>query len=93
MTFALDSEAALFRSNSTCTRFLSAFARIYGYNYLRNLILPLVTTMTSLPSGQSYDLDPTKANIQDVAQNQKNLELVALSFLEIIGASVPTFPP
>ncbi|KAI0089247.1 hypothetical protein BDY19DRAFT_1089227 [Irpex rosettiformis] len=87
-----ENEASLFRSNSTCTRFLSAFARIYGYNYLRNLIIPLVKTMTSLPSGHSYDLDPTKAVIHDAAQNQKDLEFVASSFLEIISASIPALP-
>ncbi|KAJ3551785.1 hypothetical protein NM688_g4509 [Phlebia brevispora] len=87
-----ESETALFRSNSTCTRFLSAFARIYGYSYLRDLIVPLIKTMSSLPPGHSYDLDPTKAPNQDYAQNQKDLEFVAGSFLEIITASVPAFP-
>ena len=88
----IENDVSLFRSNSTCTRFLSAFARIYGYNYLRNLIIPLVKTMTALPPGHSYDLDPTKAVIHDAVQNQKNLEFVASSFLEIISASIPTLP-
>lgn len=74
------------------TRFLSAFAKLYGYNYLRNLIRPLVTTMTSLPEGQTYDLDPSKVGEQQVAINQKAVELVASSFLEIITSSVPVFP-
>ncbi|KAI0340881.1 hypothetical protein BDW22DRAFT_1485833 [Trametopsis cervina] len=87
-----ENEAALFRSNSTCTRFLSAFARIYGYNYLRKLIIPLVKTMSSLPPGHSYDLDPAKGPIENPAQNQRDLELVAASFLEIISASTPAFP-
>ncbi|KAI0686496.1 hypothetical protein BC835DRAFT_1523052 [Cytidiella melzeri] len=87
-----ENEAALFRSNSTCTRFLSAFARIYGYNYLRNLIIPLVKTMTSLPPGHSYDLDPTKAVIENAAQNQRHLEFVASKFLEIITSSIPALP-
>lgn len=92
LTNVADSDAALFRSNSTCTRFLSAFARIYGYNYLRNLIIPLVKTMSSLPPGHSYDLDPTKAVILDANQNQRDLEVVASSFLVIITASIPAFP-
>ena len=48
--------------------------------------------MTTLPPGHSYDLDPTKAINQDFAQNQKDLEFVAASFLEIVTASVPAFP-
>ena len=88
----VDSDTALFRSNSTCTRFLSAFAKIYGYSYLRDLIVPLIKTMTALPPGHCYDLDPTKAPNQDFAQNQKDLEFVAASFLEIVTASVPAFP-
>lgn len=89
----IENEAHLFRSNSTCTRLLSAFARIHGYNYLRDLIQPLVKTMVSLPAGHGYEVDPNKAGNQDVVQNQKNVELVAHSFLEIIASSLPALPP
>ncbi|KAG2156346.1 hypothetical protein DEU56DRAFT_231415 [Suillus clintonianus] len=87
------SEVDLFRGNSTCTRFLSAFARIHGYNYLRGLIVPLIKTMTSMPAGHAYDLDPAKAGRDKLEQNQRNVELVALSFLDIISSSVPALPP
>ncbi|KAG2060194.1 hypothetical protein BDR06DRAFT_948277 [Suillus hirtellus] len=87
------SEVDLFRGNSTCTRFLSAFARIHGYNYLRGLIVPLIKTMTSMPAGHAYDLDPAKANRDKLEQNRRNVELVALSFLDIITSSVPALPP
>ncbi|KAL0070247.1 Ras GTPase activating protein ira2 [Marasmius tenuissimus] len=87
-----ENEAALFRGNSTCTRFLSAFARIHGYNYLRSLVGPLVKSMESLPPGQGYELDPKKAGEQDVVQNRKNIEYVAQSFLEIIGSSTSKIP-
>ncbi|KAH7916805.1 hypothetical protein BJ138DRAFT_1121610 [Hygrophoropsis aurantiaca] len=86
-------DADLFRSNSTCTRFLSAFARIHGYNYLRSLIIPLIKTMSSMPPGHAYELDPSKAEKDKVEQNQRNVELVASSFLEIISSSVPALPP
>ncbi|PFH50162.1 hypothetical protein AMATHDRAFT_80979 [Amanita thiersii Skay4041] len=88
-----DNEANLFRSNSTCTRFLSAFARIHGYNYVRNLIQPLIKSMLAMPPGCSYELDTTKAADQDVTQNQKNVEFIASSFLTIIGSSIPALPP
>jgi hypothetical protein len=87
------SDADLFRSNSTCTRFLSAFARIHGYNYLRSLILPLIKTMASMPPGHAYDLDPAKTPKHKLEQNQRDVEFIASSFLEIIGSSVPALPP
>ncbi|KAF5371189.1 hypothetical protein D9758_004214 [Tetrapyrgos nigripes] len=87
-----ENEAALFRSNSTCTRFLSAFARVHGYNYLRNLVGPLIKIMEALPAGQGYELDPTKAGDQDVVQNRKNVELVAKSFLDLISSSTSALP-
>ncbi|KAF5369620.1 hypothetical protein D9757_010458 [Collybiopsis confluens] len=90
--FDTQNEAGLFRSNSTCTRFLSAFARIHGYNYLRTLITPLIKCMESLPPGQGYELDPAKAGERNVEQNRKNIEYVAQSFLEIIGLSTPALP-
>ncbi|KIJ20411.1 hypothetical protein PAXINDRAFT_166473 [Paxillus involutus ATCC 200175] len=87
------SDADLFRSNSTCTRFLSAFARIHGYNYLRSLIVPLIKTMSAMPPGHAYDLDPVKTPKHKLDQNQKDVEFIASSFLEIISSSVPALPP
>ncbi|KAJ6515229.1 hypothetical protein C8R45DRAFT_1049017 [Mycena sanguinolenta] len=90
-----ENEAALFRSNSTCTRFLSAFAKVHGYTYLRSLINPLIKSMSSLPPGQSYELDPDRADVGEAkaAQNLENVKFVAASFLEIITSSIPILPP
>ncbi|KAI6152285.1 hypothetical protein BKA82DRAFT_4387651 [Pisolithus tinctorius] len=88
-----ESDAALFRSNSTCTRFLSAFARIHGYNYLRSLISPLINAMTAMPPGHAYDLDPVRVSPDKLEQNKKDVEFIASSFLDIISASVPALPP
>ncbi|KAH8096624.1 hypothetical protein BXZ70DRAFT_945419 [Cristinia sonorae] len=87
-----ESDNSLFRGNSTYTRFLSAFAKLYGYNYLRSLIDPLLKSMTSAPEGKSYEIDPNKASEQDIVQNQKAVEFVAGTFLELITSSVPAFP-
>uniref|UniRef100_A0A0W0FVQ0 Ras-GAP domain-containing protein n=1 Tax=Moniliophthora roreri TaxID=221103 RepID=A0A0W0FVQ0_MONRR len=87
-----ENEAALFRGNSTCTRFLSAFAKIHGYTYLRSLVEPLIKNMESLPAGQGFELDPSKAVEQDVVQNRRNIEYVAETFLEIIGSSTAKIP-
>ncbi|KAJ7668141.1 hypothetical protein B0H17DRAFT_990194 [Mycena rosella] len=90
-----DSEAALFRSNSTCTRFLSAFAKVHGYSYLRSLIIPLIKSMASVPPGHGYELDPEKPDVGEAkaAQNLENVKFVAASFLEIITSSIPALPP
>lgn len=72
--------------------FLSAFAKIHGYNYLRGLIIPLVKNMASMPQGHAYDLDPTKVSQQELKINQKTVEVVASSFLEIVSSSVPAIP-
>ncbi|KAH9948737.1 hypothetical protein B0H21DRAFT_787622 [Amylocystis lapponica] len=87
-----DSDTSLFRGNSTCTRLLSSFASIYGYNYLRSIITPLIKTMASIPPGQGYDLDPTKVGEQEAKRNKQNVELVAASFLQIISSSISTIP-
>ncbi|KAJ7620066.1 hypothetical protein FB45DRAFT_146957 [Roridomyces roridus] len=90
-----DSETALFRSNSTCTRFLSAFAKVHGYAYLRSLIIPLIRSMASVPPGHGYELDPDKPDVGEAkaAQNLENVKFVAASFLEIISSSIPALPP
>ncbi|KAJ7302887.1 hypothetical protein DFH08DRAFT_70201 [Mycena albidolilacea] len=90
-----ENEAALFRSNSTCTRFLSAFAKVHGYEYLRSLIIPLIKSMASLPPGQSYELDPDKPDVGEAkaAQNLENVKLVAAPFLESITSSIEVLPP
>ncbi|KDR84288.1 hypothetical protein GALMADRAFT_87191 [Galerina marginata CBS 339.88] len=87
-----DNEASLFRSNSTCTRFLSAFARLHGYHYLRGLVNPLLESMVQMPPGTGYEIDPNKAVGQDVVQNQKNVEYIAANFLQLMSASLPTLP-
>ncbi|KAJ7167823.1 hypothetical protein C8R46DRAFT_1350755 [Mycena filopes] len=90
-----ENEAALFRSNSTCTRFLSAFAKVHGYSYLRGLIIPLIKSMASVPPGHGYELDPEKPDVGEAkaVQNLENVKFVAASFLEIITSSIPALPP
>ncbi|KAI0329579.1 hypothetical protein GY45DRAFT_1324865 [Cubamyces sp. BRFM 1775] len=87
-----DSDTALFRSNSTCTRFLSAFARVYGYNYLRSLILPLVKLVTTMPPGHGYELDSSRVSKEELRQNKETVEFITAKFLEIISSSIPALP-
>lgn len=85
-----ENEASLFRRNSTCTRLLSAFAKIHGYNYLRGLVTPLIHCMEETPPG--YELDPEKAQGQDVKENQAHVEFVAQKFLDLLEASIRVIP-
>ncbi|KAH9939229.1 uncharacterized protein BXZ73DRAFT_88953 [Epithele typhae] len=87
-----ESDTALFRGNSTCTRFLSAFARVYGYNYLRSLIAPLVKLVTTMPPGHGYELDPAKVTKDELRQNKETVEFITGKFLEIIAASISALP-
>ncbi|KAG8959528.1 Ras GTPase activating protein ira2 [Tulasnella sp. 419] len=91
---ATPDEAALLRSNSMCTRFLSAFAKIHGYNYLRTLLSPLIHQMSVMPVGHSYELDPTKARPgEDLDENERNLKFICQAFLDVICGSVAILPP
>ncbi|PPR04649.1 hypothetical protein CVT24_011867 [Panaeolus cyanescens] len=85
-------EAGLFRSNSTYTRFLSAFARLHGYNYLRSLVQPLIDTMANMPPGTSYEVDPTRVAPEDIQRNKEDVEFVATKFLQLMASSLPILP-
>ncbi|KAF7302288.1 Ras-GAP domain-containing protein [Mycena indigotica] len=91
---ATENESQLFRSNTTCTRFLSAFAKVHGYTYLRSLIIPLIKAMAAVPPGHGYELDPDKPDVGEAkaAQNLENVKVIASTFLEIISMSLPTLP-
>lgn len=49
--------------------------------------------MATMPPGRSYDLDPVRVSPDKLEQNQRDVEFVASSFLDIVSASVPTLPP
>lgn len=85
-------EASLFRRNSVGNKFLSAFAKIHGYSYLRGLIEPLIMFMRELPTGHSYEMDPSKAKEQDLVENQRTVEYAASKFLSLVTSSLPQMP-
>lgn len=87
-----ENETQLFRMNTTCTRLLSHFARIHGYNYLRELIEPLMKIMGSLPPGCGYILDPALVTEEELRQNLETVQTVATRFLEIVSSSLPSLP-
>ncbi len=65
---------------------------MHGYNYLRDLIEPLMKIMGSLPAGCGYTLDPNLVNEEELRQNLETVETVATRFLEIISSSSPRLP-
>ena len=71
---------------------LSTFARLHGYNYLRNLVKHLLDTMAAMPLGTSFEVDPTMAMRKDIMQNQKNVEYVASVFVGLVSSSLPALP-
>ncbi len=73
--------------------FLSAFAKIHGYDYLRTVLKPFVEQICSLPDDCSFELDPSKAPDQDLERNQETVSVATRAFLEIICSSVPIVPP
>ncbi|KAG6849386.1 hypothetical protein H0H93_008893 [Arthromyces matolae] len=89
----IENEQSIFRQDTICTRFFSAFAKIHGYNYLRHLIQPIVKVMMEDPSGCGYDLDPTRVGDDEAARNAKHVELIAAQFLSILTSSVSALPP
>lgn len=76
------------------TRMLSAFARLHGYNYIRSLLLPLVSQMSAMPPGHSYELDPSRLRDgESVDENEASLTLICQAFLDVICESVAIIPP
>ncbi|QRV73161.1 GTPase-activating protein [Ceratobasidium sp. AG-Ba] len=88
------SESNIFRSNTMCMRVLSAFARMHGYNYLRQILSPLISQMIAMPADRSYELDPKRPDGRgNIEENAKNLSIIAQAFLNVICESAPILPP
>jgi len=71
---------------------LSYFGRTHGLDYLRSLIIPLVTLMSNMPPERGYELDPNKVGEEQAAENLQSVMVIATSFLDIISSSVHTLP-
>ncbi|KAG8749958.1 Ras GTPase activating protein ira2, partial [Ceratobasidium sp. 428] len=88
------SESNIFRSNTMCMRVLSAFARMHGYNYLRQILSPLISQMAAMPADRSYELDPKRPDGRgNIEENAKSLSIIAQAFLNVICESAPILPP
>lgn len=87
------SPSQLFRSNTICNRMLSAFARQYGYIYLRKTLESLVQQMMNVPHGCSFELDSSKLPAsEDPNENAQTLMVIAQAFIDDIADSVTDIP-
>jgi len=48
--------------------------------------------MVDMPTGHGYELDPERVGEDVATSNQRNVEIVATSFLKIVTSSVPAIP-
>jgi hypothetical protein len=80
-------QAEFFRGSTPCTRFIAAFAKIHGHDYLQKLVRPLISTMENAPAG--FEMASGR---DDITENRRSIEYVAQAFLQIIGSSVPILP-
>ncbi|ORY04201.1 hypothetical protein K493DRAFT_311429 [Basidiobolus meristosporus CBS 931.73] len=87
-----ESSSELFRRNCMATRLLAAFAKMYGSEYLRSTLQPILREMVS-NNHLAYELDPTKMSMNsDAAKNLANLKQMSQAFLDVIVASAPKVP-
>ncbi|KAH8118768.1 hypothetical protein DFH11DRAFT_1839273 [Phellopilus nigrolimitatus] len=85
-------EVSLFRGNSMRIKLLCAFAKVHGYDYLRQLVKPLLDKMCDLTRSQSFILDPAKASEEEVRGNQRAVEVFTQAFLQIVCNSASGMP-
>lgn len=87
-----DNSAELFRANTMCTRFIATVAKVHGYNYLRQILDPLVQQMLQLPSDITFQLDPKRATPAEIETNLDTIRYLAQAFLDVITNSVQFLP-
>ena len=73
-------------------RLLCAFAKLHGYDYLRQLVKPLLDKMCVLTVGNSFILDSQTASEEDIADNQETIKFFTQAFLTIVCNSAPGMP-
>jgi neurofibromin 1 len=86
-----ESSPELFRRNSMATRLLASFAKLYGDQYLRVTLQPLLIEMTT--TKKSYEVDPSKLGpSSDAEANLQNLKEMCQKFLDSIIESTNLMP-
>ncbi|XP_036229152.1 neurofibromin isoform X3 [Bactrocera oleae] len=84
--------STLFRGNSLGSKIMAFCFKIYGANYLQNLLEPLIRPLLDDPT-TSYEVDPARLEPgEDLERNKENLILLTRVFFEAILNSVDRFP-
>lgn len=91
-----ESENTLFRRNSIATKLLTAYAKLLGVQYLKDVIAPIIKRM--MQDHQDMELDPVKFDPPEsytpeiAAKNLQNLQLACQGVLDVISDSVDKCP-
>lgn len=89
----LDCMKTLFRGNSLASKIMSFCFKIYGTEYLKSLLEPLILPLTEDDSA-SYEIDPNRVPEGDVLdENRKNLLALTKKVYDTIIGSTDRFPP
>lgn len=74
-------------------KLLGAIAKAHGYDYLRELVKPLLDMMAALPVPHSFILDPARAPEAEVLENQRTIKHVTQAFVQMVCDSAGIMPP
>ncbi|KAI9294940.1 hypothetical protein K502DRAFT_360889 [Neoconidiobolus thromboides FSU 785] len=89
--YKTDSSPELFRRNSMASRLLASFAKLYGDDYLRICLQPILEEMVNNP--RPYEVDPSKIGPgSDGETNLANLKKMCQAFLDSIIESSHKIP-
>eukprot|EP01096_Ripella_sp_DP13-Kostka_P016737 TRINITY_DN825_c0_g1_i2.p1 TRINITY_DN825_c0_g1~~TRINITY_DN825_c0_g1_i2.p1 ORF type:complete len:637 (+),score=310.15 TRINITY_DN825_c0_g1_i2:282-2192(+) len=81
----------LLRGSGVNTRLLSTIARLAGYQYLKNLLLPLIQEVIS--GKRALEINPAKLQPEEtVEQNLQNLLKISKDLITAIKSSVANLP-
>ncbi|RKP38437.1 hypothetical protein BJ085DRAFT_18762 [Dimargaris cristalligena] len=95
--YKTESAPEMFRRNCIATRLLSLFAKVYGFEYLRetlqSLIHDVIKRAHDAGPGFSYELDPTKLSATaNTNQNLQHLIELCNRLLDAITSSICMVP-
>ncbi|KAG1714683.1 Neurofibromin [Nymphon striatum] len=87
-----DCMQTLFRGNSLGSKIMAFCFKIYGANYLHNLLEPLIKPLTE-QGNVSYEVDPARLeNEEEVEENRRNLMSLTQKIFNAIISSTDKFP-
>ncbi|KAG9288022.1 hypothetical protein G9A89_017617 [Geosiphon pyriformis] len=88
-----DHQMELFRRNSMTTKFLTAFGKLYGDNYLRETLRPLLQNFLKMSNELNFELDKKRIHkAENVQNNLSHVHQMAQTFLDEICASADNLP-